>query len=372
MATSLRQIAEHLDISVATVSRALQSHPRISDETRHRVASAAAQMGYKPRGTVEPTPETPREDMLSIAVLAQFDVDAWESGQFEIGPIPFRGGETTIPMNVMLAGISKAARPLHISTLVHYVPLSEWERIDQPEYQPAAMRTYQIGGVILIGYYPPGVVHRLTQTWPCVSLNLNYPDSPIDCVTMDSLHAIGQLMDRLHGLGHRRIGYLNYMPGESWAQLRHAGYLQSLGRLGLPYDPQAVGAIVDPKLPAPQPAGREPADGPEVQIVLRHYRQGSRITAWVCANDVCAYRLMRDLERHGIRVPEDLSITGFDDVEPPKGIPTVTGARPPFATLGAAAVQCLLERIQKPHLPARFTLFRCEMVPGETVAGPAD
>jgi LacI family transcriptional regulator len=361
MATNLQQIADHLDLSVATVSRALQNNPRISDETRHRVASAAAQMGYKPRRTSEEAAVAlPQDHLLPVTVLAQFDVEAWESGAFHIGPVPFHGGEWSSSMNRILAGISKGARTQGLSALVHYVPLSERDGIAEPKFQPAAMRSFQTSGLLLVGYFPPEVVGHLAQTWPVVSISHQYTEAGVDCVSGDSLQATAALMDRLFALGHRRIGFLNYMGHESWAQLRYAGYLQSLARLNLPYLPEIVANIDD----------RQIVPGRELAFVRRHLNQGHEVTAWVCADDVVAYRLYDDLRQQGVRVPEELSLTGFNAVQPPAGFPLISGIRPPFGTIGALAVQALLERAEAPYLPSRHTMVRCEFIEGETIGPP--
>jgi LacI family transcriptional regulator len=370
MATNLKQIADHLDLSVATVSRALQNNPRISDETRHRVISTAAQMGYRPRrpgvemGITEDLVSTrellPSKEVLPVTVLAQFDIEAWESGEFRIGPVPFHGGEWSSSMNRILAGITKSARSLHLSALVHYVPLSECNYLADPKYQPASMRNFQTTGLILVGYFPPEVVKNLSQTWPCISISHQYPETSIDCISDDSLLAIGQLMDNLYALGHRRIGFINYMGHQSWAQLRYSAYIQSLSRLNLSYIPEIITNIDDRIL----------TEGRELAFVLPHLHQGQNVTAWICADDVVAYRLFDDLRKHGINVPEEVSITGFNAMQPPVGFPLMSGVRPPFGTIGGIGLQTLLERSESPHLPPRHTMVRCEIVQGETISSP--
>jgi LacI family transcriptional regulator len=177
---------------------------------------------------------------------------------------------------------------------------------------------------------------------------------------MDSLQAIGTVMDKLHALGHRKIGFLNYMEHESWAQLRFAGYVQALSRLGLPYVSDIVTNIDDRHI-TPQR---------ELAFVQRHLRQGEEVTAWVCADDVVAYRLVDDLKKNGIAVPQELSVTGFNAMQPPAGFPLVSGIRPPFGTIGGIALQALLERVESPHLSPHHTMVSCDLVEGETVAPP--
>lgn len=360
MATNLQQIADHLNLSVATVSRALQNHPRISDETRHRVNAAAAHMGYKPRRRRDEDESFPTSSFSPATVLVQFDVEAWEKGAFNIGPVPFRGSEWSLSMNRILAGISKGARSSHISALVHYVPLSELDQICQPEFQPAVMRSFNTMGLILVGYFPPEVVEGLAQTWPVVSVSHHYPAIGIDCIGEDAFHSIGSLMNRLYEMGHRSIGFMNYMGHQSWAQLRHAAYIQALANLNLPYQPQIVTNIDD----------RVITPNRELNFALQHFKQGKNVTAWVCADDVVAYRLFEDLKLKGIHVPRELSITGFNAMEPPRGFPLMSGVRPFFNTIGELAVDALLARAESPGLPPKYTLVGDDIVEGETMGPP--
>lgn len=363
MAKNLQQIADHLNLSVATVSRALQNHPRISDETRHRVTSAAAQMGYKPRRSGAALAEEPASgSVLPVTVLVQFDVDAWEKGEFQIGPVPFRGGEWSLSMNRILAGISKGARAKQVSAMVHYVPLSECQHIHESAVQPAVMRSFETNGLILVGYYEPDVVEKLSRTWQIVSMSHHYPQSNVDCIGEDAFYAIGRLMSRLHGFGHRNIGFINYMGHQSWAQLRHAAYIQALSKLGLPYQPEIMTNIDD----------RQIKPRRELDFVLRHFRRGENVTAWICADDVVAYRLYDDLQQEGISVPGDLSITGFNGMQPPQGFPLITGIRPQFGFMGEMAVQSILAKSKSPGQPTRYTLVRGDLVEGETSGPPEE
>ena len=95
-----------------------------------------------------------------------------------------------------------------------------------------------------------------------------------------------------------------------------------------------------------------------------------KVTAWVCAADHQAYPLMQDLQAHGIRVPEDCSLTGFDGLDPATGQKRVTSMRVPHGHIGSSAVTRLVNRIQHPLAPRRKILVEAEYVAGESIAAP--
>jgi len=96
-----------------------------------------------------------------------------------------------------------------------------------------------------------------------------------------------------------------------------------------------------------------------------------KVTAWVCAADHQAYRLMQEMAARGIRVPDDCSVTGFDGLEPPQGLRRLASIRVPHEDIGAAAVARLLSRIVHPNSPRRKILVEGLLVEGETVGPPA-
>lgn len=94
----------------------------------------------------------------------------------------------------------------------------------------------------------------------------------------------------------------------------------------------------------------------------------SGLTALVCANDVVAYALIKALGDNGIKVPRDVSITGFDAIPVPAGMPVVQSIRQQLEQIGAAALQAVLERMRNPKALTRRILFDGIVVNGETIS----
>ena len=106
----------------------------------------------------------------------------------------------------------------------------------------------------------------------------------------------------------------------------------------------------------------------QADFVQKRMKDG--VTGWVTSVDTVGYNLCRRLMDRGVRVPEDLSVTGYDCDEPLYGLPRLTSVRVPFVEMGAYALSRLLERMEEPSLPLTQTLLDCELVVGQST-GPA-
>jgi LacI family transcriptional regulator len=94
------------------------------------------------------------------------------------------------------------------------------------------------------------------------------------------------------------------------------------------------------------------------------------VTAVVCAADHQAYHLVAALKKRGIRVPKDVSVTGFDGEPPPKGLPQLTTIRTPFREIGVSSVVSLLRRVKQPSSARRHILVSGQTVIGDTTGKP--
>jgi len=88
----------------------------------------------------------------------------------------------------------------------------------------------------------------------------------------------------------------------------------------------------------------------------------------MCSVDTVGYHLQARLKDRGIRVPEDISLTGYDADEPMFGLPALTSVRVPFVQMGTHALSRLIERIELPAMPLMQVLFDCEIVQGASTA----
>jgi LacI family transcriptional regulator len=339
-------LAERLNLSRTTVSRSLANHPAISAETRAKVKSMAAEMGY--RGNPTRTLRRSRQSKpITIGVL--------------IGVPAANVALATFPF--VLQGIRARAEAEHLSIDVCY---QEPATLTPDAKRLPVFRHIRSGdwrGMILIYPFAEAAVDLFAKKISTVAVLESYEHPYVDTIDTDDYTGIRTLVHRLAAAGHRRIGYVawRYPVGGNWATRRFGGYVDGLFSLGLEFNPEWAFNVRQDR-PAMSPAAIADA-------VTRQLRE-QRVTAWVCAADHQAYQLMQDLQARGIRVPEDCSITGFDGLEPPPHLRRVASMGVPHEDIGDSAVARLLGRIMQPHSPRRKILVEASAVQGETIAPP--
>ena len=350
MSISQKQIAETLNLSPGTVSRCLSGHSDIHPRTRKRVIALASELGYRS----SEYPRSGRRGKTGSGKLVSFGV--------AVALFPTDPGEKnpTTPAFHILTGINSAAQEEDISLVTHFVPFERCCQMKEPEFQFPALRKGVLSGMILIYDWPDETLREFSKLLPCITIVNPHQDLGIDCVGDDFSGGIEKVVHHLYSLGHRRIGFVSNQAGGSWLAPRFAGYMQALRRLGLTCDPSITINVFNPSLD----------EEAQADAIAKHRKNG--VTAWVCAGDSTAYSLYPHLITRGLRVPQDISITGFDGLVPPPLYPQVTTVHQPFERMGAAAVMRLFYRIKHPDEPFCHTQFSGEFVKGETTAPPPD
>lgn len=340
-------IADRLNISRTTVSRSFSNHPAINPETRARVLEMAAQLGYR-----YSTPRTrkgrPASKSTTIGVL--------------IG-IPRLSGTMAETFQEMLRGISERASASSDLTLdVRYHDPATVLIDPETGRLPRGFRNSQWRGAILIHPFAEEAVVRLARKISAVSIIEDYADTRVDCIDTGQNDSIFAIVRHLHELGHRRIGFLSwrYNVETPWVFRRFGAYVEALYRLGLRFDPRHT-INVDPE------DHMDPVAASRRVVAWR----ADGVTAWVCSADHQAYQMITDLREAGISVPGDLSVTGYDGITPPAGLPQLTSIEVPYHDMGISAVMRLLSRIENPAAPRRHILVAGRLIEGDTTAKPA-
>jgi LacI family transcriptional regulator len=345
-APSQHLLARRLNLSRATVSRALANHPALSADTRAKVQALAAELGYRGTparsvrraadapplklGVLIGDPLVPADRLTLPAILDGIRARA-RLDRAEVDILPFAPGETT-----PLAGRRR---------LFGHIRSEGWR------------------GALLVYPFPEATVSMLADKLSVVSVLHECADERID--TVDTDHgAVRALVARLVALGHRRIGYATwaYPTGGLWASRRFAACAEALFAHGLPVNPGWVCNVGPASVACADPAALADA----VATITRR----DRVTAWVCAADHQAYQLVADLAARGLRVPRDVSVTGFDGQAAPDGLPALTTVEVPNADIGASAAARLVNRLLQPTSQRRVTLVAPRFVEGTTTAAP--
>jgi DNA-binding LacI/PurR family transcriptional regulator len=332
-----QEIASLSKVSRSTVSRCLRGKSDVDLATRAKVLKIASELGYRP-----PATRAMSESCITLGVF--------------IANKPHHGDLS----RTYLQGASLAAEKLNALVTVSYTSPCEQAVPSDVILSSPALEPGRLNGSILIHHdIAEPVARRLASLAPCVAIAHEYPGLGISHVEADNLGGIRTLMERLHALGHTRIGFAGSFPCDFlWYRRRLAAYLESRLFLALPEDPRyCIRATT-----------RTQAGYDELvsQRIIPLIEEGVR--AWMCVNDPMAVDVCRRLVAAGYRIPQDVSITGFDGLKSVLPQPLTT-IRLPAKAMGAAAVQLLVQQIRNTEWAAQTMVVGVECIEGETI-GP--
>jgi len=219
-------------------------------------------------------------------------------------------------------------------------------RLDQEQEQIKRFQRDKIGGLILYPVSLPGEARMLQETlppgFPVVLVDRKVSDFVASSVLVDNSGAAYHVVEHLISIGHRRIACVTHDGYVSSVDDRQRGYEQAMHAAGLAPIPFATLIRRDPT-PEGQPA---PYAAHDMGPVDHLFASSDRPTALFCINDAIALGVMSHIVSCGFRVPEDVSIVGFDDIPLAAfmPVPLTTVAQPKFE-VGAHAAQLLLDKI---------------------------
>jgi LacI family transcriptional regulator len=307
----------------------------ISSDTRKRVLAAIADLGYEPDARAQAL----RSGSTKTIAFIMPDIRNPHFAEYAVG----------IEQEAHLAGY-------HV--LISSTSLKNEYAIDI--FKDLARR--RIDGLILGSSFileskvAQAILAQVKQRGtPVVELNDLYG---VDSVYSDYRDATGQVMEYLFSLGHRRIGLIYGVGGHELAEDRRQPYLDSLSNAGIPFDPDLVAEC-----------GPEIEDG--YRAAEKLLRLAARPTAIIMINDLLAFGALRAAADLGLRIPEDLSLVGYDDVPMANYlIPRLTTVSKDNLNLGKKAFSTLLNRIQNPELPRQVYYHPAKLIIREST-GPA-
>ncbi|MFU8851802.1 LacI family DNA-binding transcriptional regulator [Micromonospora sp. SL1-18] len=305
-APTIYDVARAAGVAASTVSRAFARPGRVNADTARRIRRIAAELGYR----TDPLARALLDGRSSMIALAISDIT--NPYYFEI----IRGAQAA----AMEAGYT--------------ILLADAQESDQLEREALGRAVQTVEGVVLASTRMSDTSIRMTgKLRPLIVLNRVVAGVP--SVVVDHRHGMREAVEHLHGLGHRHITYLAgpeaaWSDGIRWQALREASVELGLRphRLG-PYPPTVLGGVAA-------------ADD--------FWRRST--SAVIAYNDLLALGLLRGLSAVGVRVPQDVSVVGFDNIFGTDLVtPGLTTLAAPLGLLGRTAVQGLLALISGTHPP---------------------
>ncbi len=282
MAT-VREIARRANVSIATVSRVLNDHPRVSAETRLIVLQAAQELGY-PMHRLRNAPQVSR----SVLVLTR-----QEAAETQNSASP-AGGEFE---RRVWAGVHAYLEQRGIAVRLQHSTVS-------PEEARQHAKDIGVSGLVLLG----GVRERSfvkelqAQAIPFVIAGAHLRPMEVNCVMADVRQGIQQAMQHLIDQGRQRIGFVNGPSTTTTSGEKLEAYRLMLCISHLPFEPDQV-VVSDFSAEA------------GYQQTRRLLERQPHLDAVIFADDVIAFGGMRAIRERGYQVPHDLAVTGFGDYE---------------------------------------------------------
>ncbi|WP_020524247.1 LacI family DNA-binding transcriptional regulator [Catelliglobosispora koreensis] len=328
---TVRDIAAETGLSIATVSRVLNGAANVAPQTRELVLQAVRRRGD--RGPVRRGEQRPASGAVFVRcpyVLTDY-------------------------FGLIVSSIAETIE-LHGRQMV----LNAGEAAQTAVVLPAlAARPDVAGAILILPPEPPQDLVRLRdQRFPFVVIDPRTP-VPKDIVTVSAAHLAGarRLMSHLVELGHRRVGIIGG-PREWLANdARMAGYIAPLADAGVLPTPELVRHVREPNTANGFQAASELLDLPQ------------RPTALVAFNDKMAVGALAAAAQRGLRVPQDLSVAGFDDIDMSQATsPLLTTVRQPLQEMGRMAVTMLMRLLERHTLEAVHVSLGTELVIRDSTA----
>lgn len=332
----IREVAKAAGVSVTTVSHALNDATsfRVKAATRQLVLDVARDLGYAPNRMASGL-RNQRSQILGLV-------------SDEITTTPFAGA--------MIRGAQDAAYDRDYVVMVVNSGLdSELEN-----REISMLRQHQVDGVVYARMYHQSVqVPMELEGLPIVLLDAATDDRSISSVIPDEVGAAETAVEALIEAGHTRIGMINNMDDIPATHGRRQGYLNALRMHGLERDPRHL--VIGH---AGTPGGREAA--------LGLLGQRDRPTALFCFSDRVAMGAYQAATALGLRIPEDVSIVGIDNLEIIADAlwPGLTTVALPHYEMGRWAVNRILDDIEDPGRPAAQAQLRCPLIERGSLGPP--
>lgn len=317
----MREVAALAGVSHQTVSRVINGHANIRPQTRERVLRVIEEVGYRPNSAARAL-ATRRTKRIGVVV----------DSAIKFGP------------NATLRGVEESARAAGYS--VSSVTVGE----DRSVSANAAVDHLLAQGIDAVCIIAPrsssvDLIRTRISTLPAIAVTSN-PETELLTASVDQLLGAKLAVEHLVGLGHRDIAHVAGPMDWLDAQGRARGWRAVLDDAGL--------TVRDPLV------GDWTADSGYALATSAEWP--TSVTAVFCANDQMALGLLHGLAEKGVRVPDDISIVGFDDLPEARHFtPPLTTVRQDFHRLGQRTVDALVAAIEGREAPQR-TLIDPELV----------
>lgn len=317
---SIKDVAKKAGVSISTVSRALNKYEDISQSTRKKIIKVAAELGYRPNIIAK---SLGANKNYRIAILV----------------------EDYIPEDYATYEIFMAFRSAMALQNYETILLSTSTDIQKNENLSQIFQNKQVDGLFLLGLKMTDEYFKQLEKfkYPCVLYDISIENSLCGCVGVDNVKGAYKAVEHLIEHGHKKIAFINGHEDAQVSYERLDGYYLAMAKHGL---------LIDKELIA---SGNFTIQGGK-QAAMDLLEKNKGITAIFCASDLMACGAMQGIEELGLKVPDDIAIVGFDDINICDLVtPKLTTIRQDRDKIGKLAAMQLIEIINS-RTPGRSVI----------------
>jgi DNA-binding LacI/PurR family transcriptional regulator len=332
---SLRSIAQRLGLSTTTISVVLNDAPAakaISPDTKERILKAAQELNYRPNFFAR---SLRQRRTFMVALIVPEISEGYAA-------LIVRGVEDHLLQEGYL-----------------YFVVSHRGKPDLVEEYARLLIERGVEGLICVN-----TPLRAPLPVPTVSVSGQFKISGVTNISLDNRRAVRLALEHLVRLGHRRIAFFKGHPGSADTELRWESVCKAAKEFGIEVLPELTIQLQT------QHGGEDPSTPDEGYFFAERLLQAKKpFTALVAFNDMSAIGAMRAFQDRGLKVPQDVSIVGFDDIQSASfQNPRLTTIRQPLRKMGEVAAITLLKRIANPEGETHNVRLEPELVVRESTA----
>jgi len=319
MKVTIQDVAKKAGVATSTVSRALNNKGRISEETKNKIIEIADSLNYQPRKYEQK--DVGQETLVNnVAILYNKKNSMNQTNEF---------------YSHIIEGVEQVFKEREIELFFKTLE-GEAEDVEMIN-NLLENQNLNVQGLILVGYEidKDFILHIREKGMPLVLVDNDLWDEKVDCIVNDNIYGARNMVNYLIKLGHKKIGFIGGPLSHLSLDERYMGYKQALKQAGIEKDNNLI-TFCDPYFWID--------DGYEATKKLLDEQE---VTAIFAANDQLAIGAMKAIQERGLKVPDDISVAGFDDINLSQHtVPALTTVRVFKEEMGIEAAKRLVDLME--------------------------